>query len=105
MGFAGRNSWSTAVKYTPEEIAELLKDKPHQPHYIAAMVKKAIEVDRLARAPVSGDATAVVVPIEMVKEILVALNGWNGPLHFRLASMVAASELQAPSAPNPTPGK
>jgi hypothetical protein len=29
-----------------ERIAELLKDKPHQPHYIAAMVRKAVEAER-----------------------------------------------------------
>lgn len=34
------------MKYTPDEIAELLKDKPHQPHYIAAMVRKAVEAER-----------------------------------------------------------
>lgn len=34
------------MKYTPDEIAELLKDKPHQPHYIAAMVRKAVETER-----------------------------------------------------------
>ena len=34
------------MKYTPDEIAELLKDKPHQPHYIAAMVRKAVESER-----------------------------------------------------------
>lgn len=28
------------MNYTPKEIAELLKDKPHQPHYIEAMVDK-----------------------------------------------------------------
>ncbi len=34
------------MKYTPDEIAELLKDKPHQRHYIAAMVRKAVESER-----------------------------------------------------------
>ena len=34
------------MKYTPDEIAELLKDKPHQPHYSAAMVRKAVEAER-----------------------------------------------------------
>lgn len=40
------------MNYTPEEIAELLKDKPHQPHYIAAMVRKAVEAEREACAKV-----------------------------------------------------
>lgn len=45
------------MKYTPEEIAELLKDKPHQPHYIAAMVRKAVEAERerCAQLVTSGD--------------------------------------------------
>lgn len=30
------------MKYTPEEVAKLLKDKPHQAHYIEAMVRKAV---------------------------------------------------------------
>ena len=34
------------MNYTPNEIAELLKDKPQQPHYIAAMVRKAVEAER-----------------------------------------------------------
>lgn len=31
------------MNYTPQEVADLLKDKPHQPHYIAAMVQKAVQ--------------------------------------------------------------
>jgi hypothetical protein len=38
------------VDYTPEEIAELLKNRPNQPHYIAAMVRKAVEAERNACA-------------------------------------------------------
>ena len=34
------------MNYTPNEIAELLKDKPQHPHYIAAMVRKAVEAER-----------------------------------------------------------
>ncbi len=34
------------MNYTPNEIAELLKDKQQQPHYIAAMVRKAVEAER-----------------------------------------------------------
>jgi hypothetical protein len=30
------------MKYTPEEIAELLKERPNQPHYIAALVRRAV---------------------------------------------------------------
>jgi hypothetical protein len=43
------------MKYTPEEIAELLKDKPHQPHYIAAMVRKAVESERERCATICDD--------------------------------------------------
>lgn len=46
------------MKYTPDEIAELLKDKPHQPHYIAAMVRKAVEAERERCAKLVIDATA-----------------------------------------------
>jgi len=38
------------VKHTPEEIAELLKERPHQPHYIAALVRRAIKEEREACA-------------------------------------------------------
>ena len=34
------------MKYTPEEIAELLKERPHQPHYIAALVRRAVKAER-----------------------------------------------------------
>ena len=37
------------MNYTPNEIAELLKDKPQQPHYIAAMVRKAVGTVGLAK--------------------------------------------------------
>ena len=30
------------MNYTAKEVAELLKDKPHQAHYIEFLVKKAI---------------------------------------------------------------
>ena len=30
------------MKYTPEEIAELLKERPNKPHYIIALIKKAV---------------------------------------------------------------
>jgi hypothetical protein len=34
------------MKYTPEEIAELLKERPNQPHYIAALVRRAVKEER-----------------------------------------------------------
>ena len=40
------------MKYTPEEIAELLKERPNQPHYIAALVKRAVKEEREACAKV-----------------------------------------------------
>ena len=43
------------MKCTPDEIAELLKDKPHQPHYIAAMVRKAVEAERERCASICDD--------------------------------------------------
>lgn len=36
------------MKYTPEEIAELLKERPNQPHYIRALIKKAVNAAVLA---------------------------------------------------------
>ena len=47
------------MKYTPEEIAELLKDKLHQPHYIAAMVRKAVAAERSWLRPVITAATSI----------------------------------------------
>jgi hypothetical protein len=38
------------MKYTPEEIAELLKERPNQPHYIAALVRRAINAALVAEA-------------------------------------------------------
>jgi len=32
------------------------------------------------------DGSAVVIPKELAGQILEALNGWNGPVHFALAS-------------------
>ena len=40
------------MKYTPEEIAELLKERPNQPHYIAALVRRAVREEREACAKV-----------------------------------------------------
>jgi len=34
------------MNYTPEEIAELLKERPNQPHYIAGLVRRAVEAER-----------------------------------------------------------
>jgi len=31
------------MKYTPEEVAKLLKDRPNQEHYIADLVQKAVD--------------------------------------------------------------
>lgn len=51
------------MKYTPDEIAELLKERPNQPHYIAGLVRRAVKaaVDaereacaRIAEDPKSG---------------------------------------------------
>ncbi len=48
-----------AVKYTPEEIAELLKERPNQPHYIASLVRRAVkaavETEREACAQIAED--------------------------------------------------
>ena len=46
------------MKHTPEEIAELLKERPHQPHYIAALVRRAIKEEREACAKVCEDEAA-----------------------------------------------
>jgi hypothetical protein len=36
------------MNYTPEEIAELLKERPNQPHYIAGLVRRAVKAEREA---------------------------------------------------------
>jgi hypothetical protein len=38
------------MNYTPEEIAELLKERPNQLHYIAGLVRRAVEAEREACA-------------------------------------------------------
>jgi hypothetical protein len=43
------------MNYTPEEIAELLKERPNQPHYIAGLVRRAVEAEREACAKVCED--------------------------------------------------
>ena len=47
------------MKYTPEEIAELLKERPNQPHYIAALVKRAVKEEREACAKVCEEQAKV----------------------------------------------
>ena len=34
------------MKFTPKEIAELLKERPNQPHYIEGLVRRAVEAER-----------------------------------------------------------
>lgn len=47
------------MKYTPEEIAKLLANRPNQPHYVEGLVKKAVkaavdvERDRIEAAGIS----------------------------------------------------
>ena len=36
------------MKYTPEEVAELLKECPNQPHYIKALIGKCVRTAVLA---------------------------------------------------------
>ena len=36
------------MKYTPEEVAELLKERPNQPHYIRALIGKCVRAAVLA---------------------------------------------------------
>jgi hypothetical protein len=47
------------MKYTPKEIAALLKNRPNQPHYIEALVRKAVkaavDAEREACAKVCDD--------------------------------------------------
>lgn len=40
------------MNYTPDEIAELLKERPNQPHYIAGLIRKAVAAEREACARV-----------------------------------------------------
>ena len=41
------------MRYTPEEIAELLKERPNQPHYIAGLVRQAVKEEREACAKIA----------------------------------------------------
>jgi hypothetical protein len=47
------------VNYTPEEIAELLKERPNQPHYIAALVRRAINAALAEPEPTVKDSLTV----------------------------------------------
>lgn len=38
----------TGTKWTPEEVARALANRPNHPHYIAAMVRKAIKHETAA---------------------------------------------------------
>ena len=57
------------------------------------------------------DGSAVVIPKELAGQILEALNGWNGPVHFALASHMRGNReppnaelCGARRASEPTPG-
>ena len=71
------------MKYTPEEIAELLKERPSQPHYIIALIKKAV------RQAVNDEreACAQVCDLEAAK--------WPYPSHANAAVTVAAAAIRA----------
>ena len=43
------------MKYTPEEVAELLKERPNQPHYIRAMITKCVKAAVLAEREACAD--------------------------------------------------
>ena len=34
------------MHYTPDEVAELLANRPNQPHYIAALIAKCVTAER-----------------------------------------------------------
>ena len=34
------------MHYTPDEVAELLANRPNQPHYIAALIAKCVAAER-----------------------------------------------------------
>jgi hypothetical protein len=54
------------MNYTPEEIAELLKERPNQPHYIAGLVRRAVEAEREACARVCDEVACG--PSMMIEE-------------------------------------
>lgn len=46
------------MKYTPEEVAELLKERPNQPHYIRALIGKCVRAAVLAEQEACIDIVA-----------------------------------------------
>ena len=71
------------MNYTPEEIAELLKERPNQPHYIIALIKKAV------RQAVNDEreACAQVCDLEAAT--------WPYPSHGNAAVTVVAAAIRA----------
>lgn len=61
------------MKHTPKEIAELLKDKPHQPHYIESLVKKAIEEERYACARIVEESNLYDISPYYASEVVTAI--------------------------------
>lgn len=51
------------MKYTPEEVAELLKERPNQPHYIKALIGKCVR----AAVLVEREACAKIADAEIAK--------------------------------------
>ena len=52
------------MKYTPEEVAELLKERPNQPHYIRALIGKCVRAAVLAER--EACATIDVTPLKII---------------------------------------
>lgn len=64
------------MKFTPKEIAELLKERPNQPHYIEALVRRAVEAEREACASLDVATMGILAsdgPVEVILKYRIAI--------------------------------
>ena len=52
------------MKYTPDEIAKLLANRPNQPHYVKALITKCVKAAVLAER--EACATIDVTPLKII---------------------------------------
>lgn len=74
------------MKYTPKEVAELLKERPNQPHYIEALISKCVKAAVLAER--EACATIDVTPLNIL-----ASDGPGTAILKYIAAIRARSQL------------
>lgn len=87
------------MKYTPEEVAKLLADRPQQQHYIEAMIRKCIAE---ATPASTGAEPAVTVRYDLspamtegaIRDQLIAM-GWAPPAQDEAAVFGLLADIRA----------